>query len=358
MSAATREELWRRLTDAGLAQGDQPAHDGAASPWYVRTMLGAAGWLGAVFLLLFVGAGFAFVFRSEAAALVVGALCCAGAYMIFAAAPKSDLAAQFALAISLAGQCMFIFALHEAFSPPDAPAAFLLEVAIFEAALAALIVSFVHRVWCTIAAAIALSLALSQMGLYGVGSGLIAAAIAILWLEEPSWAPRGALWRPVGYGLVLAFLLLPDWHWLGELMQGRPGGPMSIPGIFWVRPVLLGATLIYIAHALSRDAAASPTATGAAIAGAVLVAVATSRASGVTAALIVLVLGFAGGNRALMGLGIAAMLAHLSYFYYSLSATLLMKSMWLAGTGLLLIVMWAVMRLMFGSTSGKEASRA
>ena len=352
-AASTRETLWRQLTEAGLAQGDLPAHDPATSPWYVRTMMGAAGWLGAVFLLLFVGAGFAFVFRSEAAALVVGALCCVGAYMIFAAAPKNDLAAQFALAISLAGQCMFIFALHEAFSPSEAPAVFLFEVAVFEAALAALIVSFVHRVWCTIVAAVALSLAISQMGLYGVGSGLMAVALAMLWLEEPQWAPRAALWRPIGYGLVLAFLL-PDFSWVGELVDGRPGASVPMPGIMWAKPVLLGGTLIYMAHLLSRDVAAAPTSAGAAIVGAVLIALATSRASGVTSAIIVLVLGFAGGNRALMGLGIAAMLGYLSYFYYSLQATLLEKSLWLAGTGLLLILMWAVMRL----TAGKEATRA
>jgi uncharacterized membrane protein len=49
--------------------------------------------------------------------------------------------------------------------------------------------------------------------------------------------------------------------------------------------------------------------------------------------LVVVLLGFASGSRALFGFGIVAMLSYLSYFYYSLQLTLLMKSMALAGTG-------------------------
>ena len=76
MTAASRAELWQRLTDAGLANGPLPERSGSVSPWFVRAMLGIAGWIGALFLLGFVGVGLAFVFRNEAAALFVGALCC------------------------------------------------------------------------------------------------------------------------------------------------------------------------------------------------------------------------------------------------------------------------------------------
>jgi len=58
----------------------------------------------------------------------------------------------------------------------------------------------------------------------------------------------------------------------------------------------------------------------------------------------------------LFGFGIVAMLSYLSYFYYSLQLTLLMKSMALAGTGVALIVMWAVMRILFPEGPGVRGS--
>src|SRR5262249_18588128 len=72
-----------------LVEGTLPEAGEAASPWFIRVMLGFAGWLGALFLLGFVGAAFAFVFKSASAALFMGACACAAAIAIFRAAPKS-----------------------------------------------------------------------------------------------------------------------------------------------------------------------------------------------------------------------------------------------------------------------------
>ena len=62
MSATPRDALWAQLRDGGLVEGDLPEVGDARAPWFVRVMLGIAGWIGALFLLGFVGAGFAFVF--------------------------------------------------------------------------------------------------------------------------------------------------------------------------------------------------------------------------------------------------------------------------------------------------------
>ena len=59
--------LGSKLPEVAGAAGE------ARAPWYVRVMLGIAGWIGAMFLLGFVGAGFAFVMRSSGAMFVVGA---------------------------------------------------------------------------------------------------------------------------------------------------------------------------------------------------------------------------------------------------------------------------------------------
>jgi len=79
---SAREETWERLRSAGLVDGEAPAPEKTDSPWYVRAMLGVAGWIGALFLLGFVGAGLAFVFRDDGAALIAGLLCCAAALAV------------------------------------------------------------------------------------------------------------------------------------------------------------------------------------------------------------------------------------------------------------------------------------
>ena len=111
MTPISGAALWQKLAEAGIVEGDAPPPADGASPWYVRTMLGIAGWIGALFLLGFVGAAMAVVFDSAGAALVVGALCCTGASFIFRS--RNDVALQFGLAISLAGQVMMIFGLGD-----------------------------------------------------------------------------------------------------------------------------------------------------------------------------------------------------------------------------------------------------
>jgi uncharacterized membrane protein len=57
-------------------------------------------------------------------------------------------------------------------------------------------------------------------------------------------------------------------------------------------------------------------------------------------------LGFAGGNRTLVGLGIAALISYICAYYYALEVTLLVKSAVLTGTATVLLAMrWVVTRL-------------
>ena len=145
MSTMTRAELWERLQKAALVEGGMPEAGDASSPWFIRVMLGFAGWLGALFLLGFVGAAFAFVIKSATAMVVVGAGACAVSVAIFRAAPKSDFVAQFGLAVSFAGQVLMLMGMSQwfrEFGPRQFAWCFLLQ----EAALFVLIPNFLHRV--------------------------------------------------------------------------------------------------------------------------------------------------------------------------------------------------------------------
>lgn len=108
MSAAARRALWERLREHVLVEGDMPEQSAASVPWYVRAILGIAGWIGAVCLLAFVGITLSDVMRGTIAPLVIGSLCCTAAHAVFRAGKDNDFANQFGLALSMAGQGLFM----------------------------------------------------------------------------------------------------------------------------------------------------------------------------------------------------------------------------------------------------------
>ncbi|HVK53621.1 MAG TPA: DUF4401 domain-containing protein [Burkholderiales bacterium] len=345
---STREETWERLRIAGLVEGETPAPEKTDSPWYVRAMLGVAGWIGALFLLGFVGAGLAFVFKDEGIALVVGLLCCAGAFGIFRIARENNFLTQFGLAVSLAGQVMVGFGLTKLTRHIDS-AEFFFMFALFEAALAAFVPNFVHRAWSAFAAVIALSFALALHGAAQLLPGLLAVTLAALWLNEFHWTTRGNAMRAIAYGLTLGLIQVDAQLLFGAssgLWHGRVDGLAIGP---WIGPMLAGVALVWTAFRLLRRYAISPRSRvglGAIIATA-MIAAASIQAPGVSAALLIIVLGFANANRTLFGLGVIALLVYLSHFYYQLDITLLVKSGVLTGTGCALLAARYAMSVLF-----------
>jgi hypothetical protein len=333
----TAAELWERLSADALVEGERPQAGRPASPWYVRAMLGVAGWIGALFLLGFVGAALAFIMEGAAIAIVAGAACCAAAFILFRIFADSDFAEQFALAVSLVGQVLLIIGFGELLTMGDT--SFYLTVAAIQAGLALAVPNFLHRLLATGGAAVALALAINQMALHGLAAPLLCAGLALVWLDPKLWAGRGALWRPVGYGLVLALLLVETFRlfgaesWLG--LGKEKAGWLALYGPLMGRS-LTAAVLVWAAVALSRRegfAPASPTFLSAAGA-AILFGLVSLLAPGLASAALILLLGFAAGNRLLAALGILSLLGFVAHFYYSLHADLLAKSALLAVTGL------------------------
>lgn len=89
---------------------------------------------------------------------------------------------------------------------------------------------------------------------------------------------------------------------------------------------------------LIREAVEPASGTGGRIlAAAGIPALAALKAPGLAPATLILLLGHANGNQVLSGLGVVALLGYLSFYYYSLEATLLHKSALMAATGLALL---------------------
>lgn len=357
----TSAELWARLAAGGSVEGEMPEAEHPASPWFVRVMLGIAGWIGALFLFGFLGVGFAFILKGAASAMFVGALCCAGAWALFRQFEASDFAEQFALVISLLGQALLIAGIGQVLEVDDP--SFFFAIAVTEGVLALAVPNFLHRVLTSAAAIIALALAVNQLSLHGLAAPLVCVGLALVWLEPKRWAGEGGTWRPIGYGLMLALLIVETFRLFGAEqligMRGETRGWFALHGPLLGR-AMTAAVLVWTAAALAIREEFAPGSRGfaASIGAALLFGLFSLNAPGLASALLVLLLGFSAGNRLLMALGILSLLGFVTHFYYSLHANLLEKSGLLAVTGLALLAVHALLRGGFLSSGETEAGHA
>jgi hypothetical protein len=190
MSASEVQALWLSLKAAGWVADEPPPTGAAAAPWFVRVMLGVTGWIGAGFLLIFVGMNLRFVVESAVAAFVVGLAACTAAGALFRAKPNSDFVTQFGLAVSLAGQGLVLFALVKEWSAQASVIAF--SMCLFQAVLFIAVPNFVHRVWAAWTGAHAVVFALADWHLQAYAPGLLSMACAwVLAQRVPVRKARG-----------------------------------------------------------------------------------------------------------------------------------------------------------------------
>lgn len=343
------------MQTVGLVHGDLP--QGSSTPWFIRLMLGIVGWIGSFFLLGFIGAGFEIVMRSSFAATIVAIACCGGAYAIFKLASKGDFASQFALATGIVGQILFGVAIFKEFNAGESSIGYLLFF-IIEAALTIIMPNFMHRIFTTLGAVGALSIGFTQAGMHGLALPLVAVACAVVWCGEFRLSARLDLWQPVGYGLAIGLLQTAVTSIMGGMPElfGRNGEGWlkhhgNQVGTALVAVIFL-AVILKILHDL--DISESSTEGITILACATIVMAVSFPTHGLTAAALILILGFAGGNRVLFGLGILAMASFLSHYYYQMKETLLFKSMVLGGLGSLLLLARVVLQQLFPV---KEAPR-
>ena len=349
MSAA---ELWARLAGAGLVSGDPPPEDHTRQPWYVRAMLIVAGWLGAIFLFGFIATLIAFAVQSAIGSITIGAGILALSRLVFRLRGTGDFTAQFGLAAAFTGQALFIFGLSEILKADRV--VFWLVLAACEVALIALLPNFLHRIACTLIAALAFGVALEKIGMLFAGTGVVAACCSAVWLGQSAWGKRIAVWESVGIGLGIA-LTAWDLHLLIAGFSVRHLDTVST----WTltahvgRLLLAAVVMATVAKLLARDGVNLVSRTSiAALVGAALLGIVSWRAPGLLPSLLVALLGFASGARFLVGLGLAGMIGFLSWYYYSLNATLLVKSGVLAATGAVLMLAHFALGRMAPSESG------
>lgn len=345
------EPLWARLVDAGLVEGSAPETK-LDSPWYVKVLLAFSGWLAALFLLGFIGMAMEFVFDDSASAGIVGGVMIGAAFAVLRLR-KNEFLEHLALAVSLAGQALIVFAILEVSDGIQSQTWFLL--ALLEGTLAIVMPNFVHRVFSSFVAAAAVCLLLISYGWLNLIGGAILLPAAWCWFNEFRHPRLMERMRALGYGLVLALILQKATAFFGYGLLGWYVGMPPEPQIgARVGELLIGAVMLYVVWSLLQryGVRLSERVSIAALAGTLLLCAVSMKVQGLSTGMVVILLGFAGSNRVLQGLGIVSLLYFISNYYYLLETTLLAKSLNLLAVGLVLVLLRWLMSLVL--PAGRE----
>jgi len=314
------QELVRQLRTSGELADGPPYEPSQAAllerPWYIGFLLGAAGWLAGIFVLILVV--MLIEPNSKGTAFTSGVLLLGAAWGLFKVDREGAFVSQLALALSVAGQFAALFGIVDTFSNGAGEVAGIAFGAlVLQLALIFVMPNRLHRTMSTLFACMAWAL-LVRYGLWdqdpfhsrgappAPSFGLALAGWAIAWLpvagvlfqlarREPAWMAAGLqeIVRPTVVGLILGLALTTLFS---QPLESFPWHRAQAYGGLSIWPLLSAAGAL------------------AALAGA-----------------------FAMGHRGLAAVCIVAALMHMSHFYYALGTPLLMKSLTMIALGVLLL---------------------
>jgi hypothetical protein len=345
LKPSLREVLTRLREQGALAPDAEPRamtameawwRSAAATPWYVRVLIGFGAWLAACFLIGFFG--LLLDFRDETAFFILGLILCAVTSGLRRVSSQIFLS-QLCLAFCLAGQGLFLAGLGQI---TDSATATALGVLILELALLFLYPDRIQRFLATAGAALALLflsyqpriLALVDLTLAGFAALLHLLFLHQARLQRGRW---GVLLSPVAFALAMVFL--------GALL-GRcfvhPAREFRLEGSESPLAILTLALAIVTMYTAARvlqelEIEVSGMAGVTVFAALGLTALLTLNTPGVIAAAGVLALAFHRRSVVMLGLAVAFLIGFGVLYYYDLSLSLLAKSGALLGSGLVLL---------------------
>ena len=333
MMAASQPDFLARLAGLGVLDAERAREMAAATPapWWLATLQGLAAWVASLLIMSSFFAPLLLVGEGPLSRGVAGTVLLGAALWLFRRG--HPFTAQMGLAFSLAGQALVVSAFA---GDLDGSVSFrilwlvglLVATGMFLAPATQL-----HRVVCAL-------LMSGHLGaLIGPGNPLALYAVALAALAVGAWLVRGR-WTP---GQAQRIKALTHAATLGALAAALFVGTIASPSIAGttelpnpaVFPAGISLVLLAVAAWLTRHGTVAFRLVS--LGAALLFVVAAWRAPGLIAAAAVLLAVFHACHRAWAVLALLAALLYLGEFYYSLHATLLVKSGALAATGLLLL---------------------
>ncbi len=336
-------KFWEKLQQADLVQSEKPKKDTIDSPWFVKLLLAISGWLGAIFLLGFLLLALHSLLEEPTMAFILSIPLFISAYLILRA-PNNEFYEHLALALSLAGQGLFVLAIFEW----DSVELIWLSVAILQALLTYFMPSFLHRIFSTIIAIFCIAIGFSSHGAIQLVASIIIFPAVWFCLHEFVFTHHYKRVKGLMYGLIISMLILNCSHIfnrdLSALFFATSDMNIQIPlwfchltyvlAIVFTSWQLLCTTKINIKKPLFHIIVFLS----------FLFAVATFKAPGMGVGLVVLLLGFAHKNRVIFALGVISLLIYSSAYYYVMAETLLFKSALLFLVAALLLISRLLLR--------------
>lgn len=321
------DRLWQRLYQAGLVDGEPPR----TPHWSSRLLLGACGWLAALFLLIALHLALGETLLETRHALLLGTSLLLTARLLLAWRGEGDLVAQLVLALALTGDGWLLYGVLETGDLHSAQRWLM-------AALGALAIALIFNHWLLrlfhgFASALLLTLALACVGMQALAQPLLLCALLLLWYACDWRARHYALWESLQLGIALALLALTLASPLGEGSLDPLGwfAPSRLP--YWLTPLLSLPPLALLARrAIIPWPLILPLMGAAAL------------IAHLGGAALLLLLGFHGGHRGLWSLGLLLLVASLGLYYYDLNMTLMHKSLLLGASGLALLAARQLLR--------------
>ena len=307
------------------------ASEEVITPWYIKILMGFCGWLAAIFTLGFLGLGIESLFDKPIGLSVLGVLMIVGSFAILSSS-KSEFVEHLGLAVSFAGQALIVFALFTSFESQRLFSWFALTLMC--CFLAFLMPSYIHRMMSAYFATLCLSYFMFVAEFSSFFSSIVLFFVALMWLYEFTFSHQVRKLQSVAYGAVFGLIQFKTSILFAR--HGQTWAEESLPSVNqWIDEGLNVLVLLYILYVLIKHKKllldASQKRLGLAVV--LLLCIGTFYANGIVSGIVVIVIGFAIQNKALLVLGILSAIVNLSSYYYLLDITLLSKSFILGGLG-------------------------
>jgi len=326
------------------------------SPWFVKILLGFSGWLAALFLLLFMGLFFSFVFEQSLLTSILGFIFLTVAYFLLRENSNKEFLDNLAFVFSLAGQGLIFFAITDVLQ--DFERLSMLLIICIQIVLFFLIPHFIHRIFAVTSAAVTFLILTSSYHLEFFASSFLLAIFMFLNLHEFNYIQYRKRIHAAIYGLIFAiipFYISMRYGFSREFYLNDLSNPELLATIgYWGGEIVLVLTLLYcVIHLLKRlNIDFKSTISLIVIIATLIFCFLGSHAAGVILSMIILICGFANSNRILRGIAICSLLFFTSQYYYSLNITLLEKSRHLFVLGLsMLLIPYLSSYLLNGKTT-------
>lgn len=330
-----REELWESLNKELITTVDQ-SEKTVNNPWYIKLLLGFAGWIGASFLLSCLGITlFDLLYKRPAVAIIIGLAICLTSYILHNRKLKNIFLKQLVFASTLAGQGVVIYGLITLFDSNYR--FFYLILFIFSGVFYYFINSTGLKLLSSLTAAMCLSIIITSFNLYPLVPGLLLFSVYFLWKREFQFSFKPKLVQPLAYALTAITLITifgEGYIWkefsFGITKSYRQESLYYIG--FSLNLLLIAFIYFNIFRKMFKKRILIPLLLS------LLVTALGIKVPGIIILIPILLLGFNHSNKIILFTGIVGILAYLSHYYYKMEITLLIKSVILMSTGAALLI--------------------